>query len=148
MESKFFFGANDLLLNESSESSTLRLKTEYMEKLNSSVTGFKEWIAQNRQALLSASVATIIARYSGEGDEGWLEEEIDFLDSDGQRVKAYKPEALVDLFEALHGELAPEGYEDNDGGGGEFHVDVATGRLTHESYSLYVERSYNGLEEY
>lgn len=123
-------------------------ETEYMEQLNSAVIGFKRWIAQNRQELVSGGATTVIARYSGEGDEGCLEEEIDFLNNDGQPVKAYKSEALLELFEALHDELAPDRYEDNTGGGGEFQVDVASGRLTHESYSLYIERSYNSLEEY
>ncbi|MGH9772434.1 MAG: hypothetical protein ACRD4Q_12160 [Candidatus Acidiferrales bacterium] len=53
-----------------------------------------------------------------------------------------------ELLEALHEQLAPAGYQINDGGGGEILWHMATGVLTHESYSLCTECSYNAAEEY
>jgi hypothetical protein len=119
-----------------------------MERINSNaVSQLKAWIAAHREKLLESKIVTIIATYCGEGDEGWLDY-VDFLTDDGNLAKAFKPETLWALFEALHEELAPEGYGNNDGGGGEFSLNVATGKLTHESYFLCTERSYNDLEEY
>jgi hypothetical protein len=118
---------------------------------NTAVNKLKAWVAARREELLGGGIATIIARYSGEGDQGWLDQDIDFLTGDVNAAKPFELDALETLrplFEALHDELAPPGYENDDGGGGEFTLNVATGVLTHESYFFCTERSYNAAEAY
>lgn len=112
------------------------------------VSQVKEWVLKNRAELLNAGIITIVATHSGEGDSGSLDETVEFLDKNGNMVEAEPEDALFSLLEALHGEIAPLGYENNEGGGGEFRLDLETGTITHESYYLTVERSYNALEEY
>lgn len=119
-----------------------------MENSDTAVSQIKGWISMNREQLLKAGITGIIARYSGEGDSGALEDEIDFLTTDERPARPYEPDVLTELFEKLHDELSPDGYENNDGGGGQFQIDEKTGVLTHESYFVYTERSYNEVEEY
>ena len=119
-----------------------------MENSVTAVNQIKSWITANRDQLLQAGIVHIVARYSGEGDEGSLEDEIEFLTADEHLADPYEPDTLTTLLEQLHNELSPEGYENNDGGGGEFQINVTTGILTHESYFVYTERSYNKVEEY
>lgn len=117
-----------------------------MEK-SSAVNQWKAWGTEHRSDLKQAGIATIAASYSGEGDEDRLDY-LEFLDSEDNPTEPFQEDAVQGLFEALHEELAPDGYEINDGGGGEFALNVATGVLTHESYSFCTERYYNPTEEY
>ena len=108
----------------------------------------KEWVETNRAALLNSDVHTIVATYSGEGDSGCLDGYLDVVNSKGEPVNTNLVDDLYPLLEALHEEVAPFGYENNDGGGGEFRIDIETGLITHESYYLTIERSYDTREEY
>jgi hypothetical protein len=54
-----------------------------MEEIdNSAVSQLKAWVAAHREKLLESKIATIIAAYSGEGDQGWLDD-VEFLTDDG-----------------------------------------------------------------
>lgn len=117
-----------------------------MEK-TSAVTQWKAWVKEHRSDLTQAGIATIAASYSGEGDEGRLDY-VEFLNPEGNPAVPFQENIVRELLEALHEELAPAGYEINEGGGGEFTLNVATGALTHESYSLSTERYYNPAEKY
>ncbi|MGH9771594.1 MAG: hypothetical protein ACRD4Q_07840 [Candidatus Acidiferrales bacterium] len=117
-----------------------------MEK-TSAVGQWKAWVTEHRSDLKQAGIATIAASYSGAGDEGRLDY-VEFLDPEGNSAEPFQDDIVRELFEALHEELAPAGYEISEGGGGEFMLNVATGVLTHESYSLSTERYYNPAEEY
>ncbi len=108
----------------------------------------KDWIRQNRAELRTAGVHTIVAFYSGEGDEGCLDSYLEVVNSEGKAVNTKIVDGLYPLLETLHDEIAPEGYENNEGGGGEFRLNVEAATITHESYYLTVERSYSALEEY
>jgi hypothetical protein len=119
-----------------------------MTEAKQAVRQAKEWIRTNRATLLQAGIITIVATYSGEGDSGCLDDEVEFLDKLGSPVGTKVPDDLYDLLEALHEEAAPEGYENGEGGGGEFRFDVDAETITHESYYFIVERSYNAIEEY
>lgn len=44
-----------------------------MESRDTAVNQLKSWITANRERLLEAGIASILARYSGEGDSGSLE---------------------------------------------------------------------------
>ncbi len=112
------------------------------------VNALKRWVQANRAELLSGGIATIVAFYSGEGDEGCLDDYLELQDKDGTSLESETPEGLHELLEALHDDVAPAGYQDNEGGGGEFRLDVETGAITHEAYYLVVERSYLAVEEY
>ena len=111
------------------------------------VAQLKQWLSENRQALETAGVAVIEGTYLGDGDEGHFQE-IDVIDSQGLHIDFDLPEKIADLIESLADELAPPGYEDGDGGGGEVRLNVNTGSITHESYYLVFERSPQGLETY
>jgi hypothetical protein len=107
------------------------------------VSQLKQWIRDHRKGLSTHHVATIGAVYHGENDEGSLAS-IGMLNQSGGLVSrdtaALFLDALWPLFEGLHAALAPQGYEINEGGGGEFRADVQTGALTHTSYDLVTER--------
>lgn len=103
--------------------------------------------AEHRGDLQQARIASIAASYSGEGDEGRLDY-VQFFNSEGNLAEPFQEDTVRELLEALHEQLAPAGYEINDGGGGEILWHVATSVLTHESYSLCTERLYNPAEEY
>lgn len=118
-----------------------------MDQQKDAVRDIKHWRLEHRDSLMAAGIATITGCYSGEGDDGALQY-VEFLDPFGERAKPFEEETMTGLFEALHDELAPEGYENNDGGGGEFRLDIATGAINHESYFLYTERTDNPEEIY
>ena len=112
------------------------------------ISQLKDWVTTHRTELLQSGIHTIVATYSGDGDSGCLDDTIEFVDGQGKAAQRYEAEDLYPLFEALYDALAPEGYENNEGGGEEFSVEIAAGSITHESYYLTIERSDNFVEEY
>jgi hypothetical protein len=122
-----------------------------MESKESSVGQLKQWIRDHHKDLSTHHVATIVAEYHGEGDEGCLGS-LGVLDQSGglvpRETAALFFDALWPLFESIHDALAPQGYEINEGGGGEFRADVQTGTLTHTSYDLVTERVDRFEEKY
>ena len=117
------------------------------EEIPAGVAQLKQWLSEKRQALETAGVAVIEGTYRGDGDEGHFEG-IDVIDSQGLPIEFDLPKKIADLIESLADQLAPPGYEDGDGGGGEVRLNVNTGSITHESYYLVFERSSQGLETY
>lgn len=78
------------------------------EERVTAVNQMKSWLAANREQLLEAGVVQIVAGYSGEGDEGSLNE-IEFLDKEARLMNFEELESLLPLFEKLHEELSPDG---------------------------------------
>lgn len=107
----------------------------------------KQWLSSSRQDLKDAGVVAIIGTYSGEGDDGRFEE-IRVIGEDEQDIDYKLPECVEGLIEQLEPELAPQGYENGDGGGGEFRLEVESGKITHESYFLSITRVYHLPEEH
>lgn len=93
----------------------------------SALDQLKQWLSSSRQELKDAGVVAIIGAYSGEGDDGRFEE-IRVIGEDEQDIDYKLPESVEGLIEQLEPELAPQGYENGDGGGGEFQLVVARGR--------------------
>jgi hypothetical protein len=108
----------------------------------SAVDQLKQWLSSSRQELIDAGVVAIIGTYSGEGDDGRFEE-IRVIGGDEQDIEYKLPESVEGLIEQLEPELAPQGYENGDGGGGEFRLEVESGKITHESYFLSINRVYH-----
>jgi hypothetical protein len=103
------------------------------------------------QALAAAGVASVTALYEGTGDSGGLED-VSYWDRNDQFIdeKAIGKwhddlmEFLYDLIEIRHG-----GYENNEGGGGEFRWDLTEDGLIHEHWDYLIERdcsTYEGLD--
>jgi hypothetical protein len=92
-------------------------------------------------------VATIVATYSGSGDEGSFDG-VEVVNADGLDSDYKVPADIQTLIEALADELATPHYQDNDGGGGEIHLVVDTGAITHESYYYIVERNQDECQEF
>ena len=113
----------------------------------SAVDQLKQWLSSSRQELRDAGVVAIIGTYSGEGDDGRFEE-IRVMGEDERDIDCKLPESVDGLIEHLEPELAPQGYENGDGGGGEFRLDVESGKITHESYFLSITRVYHLPEEH
>ena len=113
----------------------------------SALDQLKQWLSSSRQELKDAGVVAIIGTYSGEGDDGRFEE-IRVIGEDEQDIDYKLPESVEGLIEQLEPELAPQGYENGDGGGGEFRLDVESGKITHESYFLSITRVYHLPEEH
>jgi hypothetical protein len=92
----------------------------------------------------------VTAMYEGTGDSGQLED-VSYLDVGNQILDeklvgewhARVEEFLYDLIEIRHG-----GYENNEGGGGEFRWDLTETGLVHEHWDYIIERdctTYEGL---
>ena len=113
----------------------------------SALDQLKQWLSSSRQELKDAGVVAIIGTYSGEGDDGRFEE-IRIIGEDEQDIDYQLPESVEGLIEQLEPELAPQGYENGDGGGGEFRLEVESGKITHESYFLSITRVYHMPEEH
>jgi hypothetical protein len=101
-------------------------------------------------ALSGLGVGSVTANYDGSGDSGQLDE-VHYWDKDGVEMKSetvgdlheHVSEFLYDLVEVRHG-----GYENNEGGGGEFRWDLTAEGLLHEHWDYYIERdcsAYEGL---
>lgn len=121
--------------------------TEGREKELSTIDRLKQWLSESRQSLESAGVAVIEGTYRGDGDEGNFESAT-ALDAQGLPVTYEMPHRIVELLELLADELAPSGYEDGDGGGGEIRLHVDTGSITHQAYFFSMERTYEEEEAY
>lgn len=107
----------------------------------------KEWLSAEKETLTAAGVETIVGTYSGEGDEGRFEEIVP-LTRNGIPANYSIPENISALIVGLEEELAPFGYENNDGGGGSFTLNVEHGSLIHECYDVVTERCYHPEVEY
>jgi hypothetical protein len=108
-------------------------------------------IAELLHGLKTAGHEELSCEYSGEGDEGNINEIA--LDSEtlgskdlgpDPRVRRLLPHGATD-FATLEGWLGGliyhehGGYQDNEGGGGEVTIDLRTGRLTHERFIYTVQ---------
>jgi len=113
----------------------------------SALDQLKQWLSTSRQELKDTGVMAIIGTFSGEGDDGRFEE-IRVIGEDERDIEYKLPESAQGLIEQLEPELAPQGYENGDGGGGEFRLEVESGKITHESYFLSITRVYHMPEEH
>jgi hypothetical protein len=107
----------------------------------------KQWLRDNRQALIEAGILVFEATYEGDGDEGSFQG-IEALDGQGVPLEYSLPDEIADLIESLGDKLALPGYQDGTGGGGELRLQVEEGSITHEAYSFVIERSSHGLDTY
>jgi hypothetical protein len=121
--------------------------TESSEKEPSTIDRLKQWLSENGQSLEGAGVAVIEGTYHGDGDEGNFDSVVT-LDAQRLPVSFNVPHRVVKLIELLADELAPAGYEDGDGGGGEIRLHVDTGSITHQAYFFSIERTYEEEETY
>lgn len=112
---------------------------------NLPVQQLKDWLAKEREGLLAANVATIVAAYSGSSDEGMYEGAV-VLDERGLAVKYEVPAEIEALLERAVDTLAPAGYEINEGGGGEIRLFSSSGTISHRSYFVTIE--YNSEDAY
>lgn len=111
----------------------------------SPVHRLKAWLVEDREKLLVANVSQIVATYSGSGDEG-MYEGIHIIDEQGHPVEYSFPEGVETLIETAIDTLAPYGYENNEGGGGEVRLSPSSGMISHQSY--FVTTEYNNEETY
>lgn len=116
-------------------------------KTPDAVRKLKQWLSDEKETLTAAGVATIVGTYSGEGDEGRFEEIVP-LTHDGLPANYSIPEDISALIVGLEEELAPSGYENDDGGGGSFTLNVEQASLIHECYDIVTERCYQPEVEY
>jgi len=107
----------------------------------------KQWLRDNRQALIDARISVFEATYEGDGDEGNFQG-IEALDNQGVPLEYSLPTDIEDLIESLADRLALPDYQDGTGGGGELRLQVEDGSITHEAYSFVIERSSHGLDTY
>jgi hypothetical protein len=107
-----------------------------------------ESLPQIAAALAAAGVASVTALYEGSADSGQIEE-FSYWDANNQLVDEkvlgethdQVAQILYDLVEIRHG-----GYENNEGGGGEFRWDLTEAGLVHEHWDYIIERDYTTYE--
>ncbi len=106
------------------------------------VQTLKRWIEDNLQALHAAQIEVIAGEYSGYGDEGnW--ESISFEPAEAcENLDEELRDEIGELMENAYEDLAPCGYDQGDGGGGEIKLIVSSGKLFHSAYYLETERAY------
>ena len=111
------------------------------------VAELKKWVAENKQALVDQGVASITGEYSGEGDSGQLDL-VYASRTDGEFTGYNVPHQVVQLFEMLSDVLPPDGYENNDGGGGKITVELDSGIVTLEHYWRVTDTEYGEPKEF
>ncbi len=99
--------------------------------------------------LTALGVAIVAASYSGCGDSGQLDE-LEFLSPKEEVIPDFPKDLqeevetfLYDALEARHG-----GWENNDGGEGEFRWTLATGACEHTHREFYVESDTTSHEDF
>jgi len=109
------------------------------------VSRVKRFLVEHKAELESAGVIAIEVSYSGCGDSGQVDDVLIL----------YSPEAMADPsrhdkyvlpeeIESILQNLQPSnGYENNDGGGGNVKFIVETGRAIHAHYEYFTEVSYD-----
>ena len=109
------------------------------------VSTVKKFIVEHKAELDSAGVTGFEVYYSGEGDEGQVEDVL----------VLYSPEAMADPdrndkyslpseIKKILNDLEPEdSYGDNEGGGGTVTFIVETGKVVHSHYDRVIECSYD-----
>lgn len=112
---------------------------------DATINTLKAWLADNRQRLLDAGVSFILGGYEGSGDEGRFDE-LRILSESGLDVDFDLPQESAKLIEELCDAVAPDGYENGDGGGGEVRLSVEAGTIVHRSYYYEVVREENDEE--
>jgi hypothetical protein len=83
-----------------------------------------------RDRLAALEITTVTARFDGYGDSGQMEE----INIDTESESANLDDDLVDALDDFLMEQIPGGWENNEGGFGEFSVDVATGTVECDAY--------------
>lgn len=99
----------------------------------------------------SKKVATIVASYAGSGDSGGLDSDPEFQNKKGKTIKGLSEDSTengkvaYDILEELLSEEMDkhEGFEINDGGGGEIIITItASGlKISHEAYYYKLEKT-------
>jgi hypothetical protein len=89
-------------------------------------------------------IARITARYSGSGDEGCVDE-VCYFGTGGEPID-FNDEMLAGLVDELFQYVTPVGFETNDGGDGEIHVDAATQKVVVEHNQNVVHQESNTYE--
>ncbi|MGB8479586.1 MAG: hypothetical protein WCE63_12225 [Acidobacteriaceae bacterium] len=111
------------------------------------VAELKKWVAANKQALVGQGIASITGEYSGEGDSGQLDL-VYATSTNGEFTEYDVPHRVEQLFEVLSEELPPDGYENNDGGGGKITVELDSCIVTLEHYWRVTDTEYEEPKEF
>ena len=104
-----------------------------------------EQLLEIAAALTTYGVKRVRATYEGCGDSGSLEDPEYFGEGNApilaEAIGEWHDKVadfLYDLIDRRHG-----GYENNEGGGGDFEWDLTAEGLIHEHYSCFTERDYS-----
>ncbi|MGB8479530.1 MAG: hypothetical protein WCE63_11900 [Acidobacteriaceae bacterium] len=111
------------------------------------VAELKKWVAANKAALVGQGIASITGEYSGEGDSGQLDL-VYAASAKGEFTEYNVPHRVEQLFDVLSEELPPDGYENNDGGGGKITMKVDSGIVALEHYWRVTDTEYEEPKEF
>jgi hypothetical protein len=92
-------------------------------------------------------VARIVVRYSGSGDEGYVDEIIGFgsLDADAEKTE-FNDEHLKNLIDEVFCHVTPDGFENNEGGDGEIHIYPAIQKMIVHHYENVIHQEHETYE--
>jgi hypothetical protein len=99
-------------------------REERQENIKGAKAALFAYLAEKRP-----QIARITARYSGSGDEGWVDE-VCYFGPGGEPID-FNDETLAGLVDELFQYVTPGGFENNEGGDGEIHAHAATQSLSH-----------------
>lgn len=133
--------------NTRSKSSLMENNLEAATTEPTAVEQLKAWFATNRDMLAESGVASIEATYSGSGDEGFYNGSSVCMANDNAQRYALTDRAETLLSEAIDELTGETGYENGEGGGGSLTLDVATGKIVHQSYYYLTEKHDDEEEE-
>lgn len=139
-------------MSENSETKSYDFEAQHREYLARCETRYTNAIRTLPPRLIALGVAIVSANYSGCGDSGQVDE-VDFHTDDNRVVTGDIPKdlqqevetLLYDAIEYRHG-----GYENNDGGEGEFRWVLKTNYMEHTHRDFYTESSssyHEGFED-
>jgi hypothetical protein len=84
-------------------------------------------------------ITHILVRYSGSGDEGWIDE-LNYYNAKNEAIADINDEKLVNLVDDLFCYVTPDGFENNEGGDGEVHIYPGSRKAV-------VEHNYNIIHQ-
>ncbi len=139
-------------MSENNEAKSYDFEAQHREYLACCKTRYTNAIRTLPPRLIALGVAIVSASYSGCGDSGQVDE-VHFHTGDNRVVTGDIPQdlqqevetLLYDAIEYRHG-----GYENNDGGEGEFRWVLAHNQLDHTHRDFYTETDttfHNGFDD-